>query len=508
MFVGSLKQNKYEAWAKPLLVVSILIFVLIRLIKGPGGDGMPETYSSFFFFCSLGAFLIYKKAWNADEKLNIMIVFIAAYTVRFIAAIIFFPYFTSIHWSDHWMYIRVGQILSHHWNMDMYKLMAAMNISGHQGFYVFVASHMRINPNPIFIVPTNTFLSAYSTVLLYNICRNFHSTDNDRKILLAGTMLFAFFPRSIFYSTVLLKEAATCFLCLLFIDNMFKFFKGKLIEPVILMILALIPLFSLRIYLMPILLLTLFISVFWYREKSERGRKLAIGILALFVASFVLLWVIFPKSSFFGLAFYYIFHEIGSKGVLQTLMEARGEFSNEGVTSYAQLKYTSIGQMLLYFPVGLLRTFVTPIQWFREGKDVRDTVEVYMAVLWYLLMPFVFAGFYDMVKRKLKSALPVITYVVLVILFVSVIFMGSQTRHNNLMYPFLCLFAAYGISRWRELLPFTFAVYFILGIIITAAEASIKGTLLLLGPSCLAIMIGVIVCLAKADNQRQKLTIK
>lgn len=507
MFVGSLKQNKYEAWTKPLLVVSILIFVLIRLIKGPGGDGMPETYSSFFFFCSLGAFLIYKKAWNADEKLNIMTVFIAAYIVRFLAAIIFFPYFTSIHWSDHWMYIKIGQVLADNWNMNIFKMISSMNMLGHQGFYIYVAAHLKIDPNPIFIVPTNTFFSAYSTVILYNICRNFLKTLNERRILLAGALLFAFFPRSIFYSTVLLKEALTCFLCLLFIDNMLEFFYGRFLKPALLMAVAIIPLFVIRAYLVPILFLTLVISAFFYRDFTQRGKKLAFGLIAFFIILFVGIVLYLPKSHFFGFAFYAI-KAIGVKGILPALMDTRRDFASAGSTSYAQLKYSSIGQMLIYFPVGLLRTFVTPIQWFREGKDVRDTVEVYMAIFWYLLMPFVFAGFYDMVKRKLKAALPVIIYVVLVILFVSIIFMGSQTRHNNLMYPFLCLFAAYGISRWRSILPFTLAVYFVLGTIVTATEVSIKGTLVLLMPSCLAIMIGVLVCLARAENQRQKLTIK
>ena len=473
-----------------MTIAAVALFVLVALFTAPANNGLVVSAATFVMFSALGVFFISRENIDPKSKLNLISAFLAAFVMRFAASLILLDDFLSIYRIDQLNYLRFGKYLVDGSIANPFEALNRLGISGHAGFFIFVAAHLKITLDPIFISVTNAFLSAICVLFLYNIGRNIFANGNNRLILLISVWLYAFFPLSILWSVPILKEAISLFLCMFFIDQLFRYINGRIIFPAILMGASVVALATIRAYLAPILIITGALSIMFYPGKKMKVVLTSILLLCVISIGFAIFWNKLSESRSVGYAFLAV-SSLTDKESMSKVSSYREEFSNKGSSDVDKIQYNSPVDLITHFPMGFVRSLTTPVRWFRDDMNSLDKIITIGTSIWYLIMPFSFAGVYELLRRRFRISVAALSFMAMLMLYFSLILMGGAGRQMCILYPLFCILAATGISNWKALLPGVFAGYIILGALVTSAEFSPIVTIAILAPAMLFIFITV-----------------
>jgi hypothetical protein len=483
-----------------LVVAFAFLFEMTINVTPVGGSGLPAATAAFLFWLSAGSLLICMSGGSGAGTRNMLIVFAAAYTVRFIAAMVLFPIFTENRiYPDHWTYLNTATIIAERWAENPIAVYKSMGGYWQIGIYMFAAGVLKISGQPLVIAATSTFFSAYCGVLAYRIgARLIHDPRKDG-ILFIGALLFALFPLSIYWGSPLLKEPLVAFFCLLCIDKLYGFLEGKLLVPSLYMALCIAMVAMFRFYMAPVIAATVLVSMLIYSRRSHKVKLFSILIVAACIGLAVACRPALTNSPIFRVVSLRSEHVL-TAGIYSVISETRETVAGKGQTDVQQLQYNSPADIPKLMPLAIFRGFTTPVRWFLETDQPMNKIVVACTAVWYLLMPFTIAGFFRWLARGGLKETPVVVFLVLSIIVNSLLFLGGSMRHNVPMFPFWCLFAAIGLSRWRENILFAFMMYLALGAILAFVEFTMIPAAAVLAPSILAVIAGLLYALWAADK--------
>jgi hypothetical protein len=481
-------RNKSHGLTAVLFLASLALFILVGLLVYRSQNVTFISVSAFFMYTSFAALIIYRQKWDDYEKPNLFASFFTAYFIRFMIAVLSLDAFLASKNVDQLTYLQFGDSLINSGSGNPITAYANQGIMGNTGFFIFVASHLKISSDPLFIATTNTFLSALCVFFIFRIGKHVAGDKYDSKTLLLGAWLYSLFPLSIYWSIPILKESSSVFLCVFFIDQLFQFQNGKILFPAIIMTFILVILASLRVYLAPMLLASAIISILILPRKKFKLIVASVFIFIIFSAVFLLFWNQLTQSKSLGYMLLTITKFV-KYDTFANVSHYRTNFANVAVSDVDKTHFTSLFDMIKFFPTGLLRTLTTPVRWFRPDMDFLDKVYVVCTAVWYLMMPFTFIGAYEWMKRYFRKSSSIFIFLFLLMLYFSMMLLGGAGRQLSTFYPFFCMFAAIMIPKWKSIMPFVMSVYIILGVMVASAELSAMMTIIVLAPSILTILI-------------------
>lgn len=495
----------------PLLIGTVGIFLCVFLFTEGHGNGIPESIAALLFYTVLCLFIIFRQDWLQREKYFLFIAFTFGFIVRFISALILFPLYLKYNTSlDQATYLQTSEQLAQIWQWPenpFIILNTKLATFGHLGMNIFLAAHFKISTQPVLFLVTNTFLSAFCVLPLYRITRRIIGDSTAPIIPAISAIIYTIFPLSIYWSTWALKESICCFLCIMFIDKLIEFFEKQMLIPSIMMLLILFILATLRMYLVPVLIMSALIAMIFYPKKSKRVVYFSLILVATTAFILIVSWPILSKSPATESLLNYT-SLLMSENTFSIASKARTNFAVEGESAADKTGYSSPADMIKSLPLGILRTFTTPVQWFRKVQNFNEKIEIYFTAFWYFIFPFSVYGAYYMFRQYPRKCIGIFAYIAIIVMYFSIILMGGSFRQNNLLYPFLCMFAACGLIRWKTLLPFVFIFYMFLGVLVVQTELTIITTAKLVFPAAIIIIIilplALIITKRKHDGSRSK----
>jgi len=331
---------------------------------------------------------------------------------------------------DSFGYDQVGQALAEHWRRGIPPRLEYQTAGYTIGFHYFVGFIYRVVGHaPMVVRMLNVVLSTSLVPLTFLLGRRL---ANARAGLVAAALL-ALWPPLVLWSTQLLKDTVIVFLLLVAVLAWTSFAVRPRLATIALAILPALPLVFLRTYMFLFWTIGLAVGL----GTAALGRKKP--LLAALLAILVLAAGIIGALEYSALRFRNVDIWLGR-------VNAAGKGGQEG-SVFESVDYRSLRDLLVFFPLGLVRFLLTPIPWKTGGIYFHEALG---SVCRYALMPFAAFGFVALWRTKRLMLSPVVVTLTLAAALYAAAFRGGGPRHLTQFYPYFLVCAAVGLPRFRH----------------------------------------------------------
>jgi len=330
---------------------------------------------------------------------------------------------------DSFGYDQVGQALAEHWRRGIPPRLEYQTAGYTIGYHYFVGFIYRfVGHAPMVVRVLNVLLSASLVPLTFLLGRRLA----DARAGMIAAALVALWPPLILWSTQLLKDTMIVFLLLVAVLAWTSFAVRPRLSTIAMAILPALPLVFVRTYMFLFWTIGLAIGL----AAAALGRRKP--MLAAMLAVLVLAAGIFGALEYSALRFRNVDIWLGR-------VNAAGKGGEGSV--FEDVSYRSFKDLLLFFPLGLLRFILTPIPWKTGGVYIHEALG---SVCRYALMPFAIVGFAALWRSKRLMLSPIVIALGLAAALYAAAFRGGGPRHLTQFYPYFLICAAVGLPRFRH----------------------------------------------------------
>lgn len=349
--------------------VSIIVFVLIGIITGLLSNEILFAIPLVLIFSASVLFLAGAFNIPAHDRMFLYRLALGALLIRllFIVATQTFDtaFFSYIQTSDALYYEKMGKALANAWQEGKSVVIPSENYGYHywNGFIYYL-----IGFKPDLVRALNSITSVCTAFNLYFIMLRLNEAKAARICFVLG----AFFPSSILWSTLNLKDSLIIFLITLLVrqnlELLDKFRPGK----VLFMSALLMALVSLRFYVGILLALCITLSYIFTATKFLWWQRISYTLVIFLIAGIALQQM--------GYGF------MGADYVLKQSIETIGEQHQKaayGSGAYAEeVTLNTFADALKYLPVGIFYFLFGPLPWQSMGP-IRVITVPEMAFLYF-----------------------------------------------------------------------------------------------------------------------------
>ena len=336
--------------------------------------------------------------------------------------------------SDAWNYHSSGQLVANTLKNDGDIFRALTGFWKNEtdyGFSIYVGIiYYFIGPSVLVIKVCNAIIGSFTAVRIYQIGKEVYS---EKKARLAG-ILAMIFPTLLWFTAMLLKETILIFLLVniaYYIISLTNKPQKGLIYAV-LILLNLLPLYYFRVFLIPLVVISIAFHALFYQAKSMQN-KLIIRVVSIFVFLIISL----------------LANQLGMvDNFIKTADQASSAFSSELAASAMQrgLNY----KVALVTPFLLISAIITPFPSLIHFDD--NQLGIYMhfqnELVRNFMYFFVFLGVYHIIKNRKRQAAYILVFCIGYILILAISGVSFQDRFQVLALPFLILFIPEGLERY------------------------------------------------------------
>jgi len=143
--------------------------------------------------------------------------------------------------------------------------------------------------------------------------------------------------------------------------------------------------------------------------------------------------------------------DINTYADLDKIQNSRLDLAQEGKSGFAEDADVSTTQgAISAIPVGFVYLMFAPFPW--EASSLRQLITLPEVLLWWAMMPLLFYGFWWTIRHKLRSALPVMIFTMMLTLAYSIFQgnVGTAYRQRTQIQVFLFIFIAVGWQLYKE----------------------------------------------------------
>jgi len=421
-----------------VIIASILaIFggvIFVRPEEGPGALAMCVL-------TSVPTIIILARA--PENRTFLMRLFLIAVVIRIVLAmVIFVGHAEDFFGGDANTYDIFGQSLVASWHGDTYHTgkFASFTQSGASAWgmlYLVAVVYEVIGRNMLAIQLINSSIGAASAIVVYYVAQNLFSNSRVSK---TAAVLVAFFPSLILWSSQALKDGLIILALALSIFATLRLMEKIKITYVVVLIGALLALFSLRFYI-------------FYMMCAAVGGSFFLGSKAFSAQGFMQRFI---AVTAIGLAFTWF-------GVLQGASAQFERYANLKMvqTSREDLAAAGSGFMkdvdvqttegaLTVIPVGLLYLMFAPFPW--DFATLRQTITLPEMIVWWMVFPLLVLGLWYSIKHRLRQVSPIIIFTTMLTLAYSLFQgnVGTAYRQRSQLLVFYFIFIAVGAIILKE----------------------------------------------------------
>ena len=421
-----------------LIIASILaIFggvIFVRPEEGPGALAMCVL-------TSLPTLIILARA--PEQRTFLMRLFLIAVIVRITRAmVIFVGHMEEFFGGDANTYDIFGQSLVASWHGDTYhtdRFFGFMN-SGASAWgmlYLVGGVYEVIGRNMLAIQLINASIGAATAIVVYYVAQHLFSNSRVSKL---AAVLVAFFPSLILWSSQALKDGLIILALGLSILATLRLMEKIKVGYVVVLIGALMALFSLRFYIFYMMCAAVTGSFFLgskaFSAQGFMQRFVAVGAIGL---AFTWFGVLQGASVQFE-----------RYANLKTVQISREDLATAGSGFMKDVDVQTTEGALTVIPVGLLYLMFAPFPW--DFATLRQTITLPEMILWWMSFPLLVLGLWYSIKHRLRQVSPIIIFTTMLTLAYSLFQgnVGTAYRPRSQLLVFYVIFIAVGAIILKE----------------------------------------------------------
>jgi 4-amino-4-deoxy-L-arabinose transferase-like glycosyltransferase len=421
-----------------LIIATILaIFggvIFVRPEEGPGALAMCVLVS-------VPTIIILARA--PEQRTFLMRLFLIAVVVRIaLAMFIFVGHMEEFFGGDANTYDTFGQSVVASWHGDTYhtdKLFGFMN-SGASAWgmlYLVGAVYEVVGRNMLAIQLINASIGAATAVVVYFVAQHLFSNTRVSKL---AAVLVAFFPSLILWSSQALKDGLIILALGLSILATLRLMEKVKVGWVLVLIGALMALFSLRFYI-------------FYMMCAAVGGSFFLGSKAFNAKGFIQRFI---AVGAIGLAFTW-FGVLQGASVqferyanLQTVKTSREDLATAGSGFMKDVDVQTTEGALTVIPIGLLYLMFAPFPW--DFATLRQIITLPEMLIWWMSFPLLVLGLWYSIKHRLRQVSPIIIFTTMLTLAYSLFQgnVGTAYRQRSQLLVFYFIFVAVGAVILKE----------------------------------------------------------
>lgn len=418
--------------------MNILIIALIMAIFGGVIFMRPEEGPGALALCvltSIPAIIILAR--SPEQRTFLMRLFLVAVMIRIVLAmVIFVGHMEEFFGGDANTYDIFGQSLVQSWHGDAYHTgkFISFTQSGASAWgmlYMVAAVYEVIGRNMLAIQLINAAIGASTAIVVYHVAHNLFSNTRVSKL---AAVLVAFFPSLILWSSQALKDGMIILALALSILATLRLMEKITVGYVVVLIGALLALFSFRFYI-------------FYMMTAAVAGSFFLGSKAFSAHGFMQRFV---AVAAIGLAFTWFgvlqgasvqFERYASLRMVQTSREDQAA-AGSGFMKDVDVQTTE--GALTVIPIGLLYLMFAPFPW--DFATLRQTITLPEMVVWWLVFPLLVLGLWYSIKHRLRQVSPIIIFTTMLTLAYSLFQgnVGTAYRQRSQLLVFYFIFVAVG----------------------------------------------------------------
>lgn len=424
--------------------MNILIIALTLLVCGGAIFIKPNEAPGALFMCALAAIpTIIILARTPEQRTFLMRLFMFALVIRIVlATVIFTGRMEEFFGGDANTYDIFGQSLRQAWDGDAYhagkyKSFVASGASAWGMLYMVASIYEIVGRNMLAIQLVNAAVGAATAIVVYFTAQ---ALFNNVRVAKVSAILVAFFPSLILWSSQALKDGLIILALALSILATLRLMEKMTAGYVVVLIGALLALFSLRFYI-------------FYMMCAAVAGSFIIGMKTLSAQSFLQRFI---AVGVIGLAFTWF-------GVLQSAGNQFERYANLKMVQTSREDQAAAGSgfmkdvdvqttegALTVIPVGLLYLMFAPFPW--QFASLRQAITLPEMIIWWLIFPLMVLGLWYSLKHRLRQVSPIVIFTSMLTIAYSLFQgnVGTAYRQRSQLFVFYFIFVAVGAVILKE----------------------------------------------------------
>jgi hypothetical protein len=421
------------------LTASVIAVVLIALVLMP--DLAPAAVA-LCAACALVAGLAISRL-GADKEFLLRL-FIAGLLLRMVVGTgIFYFHLQDFFGGDAYTYDYLGSMLVKMWRGEMHyhiflSLLGPFLARNYGMIYVTGAVYWLTGQNMLAAQFFNAVLGAATAPVIYLCARHLF---NNLRVARVSAQLVAFFPSLILWSSQGLKDGPMVFLLALAMLATLKLDERFSLKYLALLVASLAGILSLRFYVFYIMAAAVAGSfAVGFRQPSIAGYVRRFGMLFAGTLLLLQLGVLNSASQQFELY-----------GNLEAVQRSRADQAESAKSGFKEdVDVSTTEGALTVIPLGFLYLLFAPFPW--QLASLRQSITLPEMVVWWASFPLLCAGLWFTLKHRMRQALPVLIFTMMLTLAYSVFQgnVGTAYRQRSQLLVFYFIFVSVGYELLRE----------------------------------------------------------
>ncbi len=424
---------------KLLIVWYVLVgFAMIAL-------AFPEGMGAFFFttilaFAILG--LINRFTKEKEEKLLISRIFIVALIVRLIFGLFVHVFeLRDFFGGDANTYNDVGYRLLESWfgavPNDITTQRAMITTGpGWTMKYLVAGVYLFSGENILAAQSVCAVIGAATAPMTYFCTKKIFNNQRTSK---TAALLIALFPALIIWTSQLLKDGLMVFFLVLTMTLVLQIQEKFNLMTVALLIFSLFAIITLRFYIFYMVVIA--VSSSFIIGMGATSQSIAKRMVVVCLIGFALAYIGVLRTASVELEEY---------GNLERVQLSREDLSRSGSGFGVGADVSTMAGAISVLPVGFTYLMLAPFPW--QINSFRSSLTLPDILLWWSSIPFLITGLFFTFKHRLRKAIPIMVFTILLTLSYSLFQgnVGTAYRQRIQIQVFLFIFIAVGFTLRKE----------------------------------------------------------
>lgn len=381
---------------------------------------------------------------NTEDSQFLTQVFLGGLIVRLAFGIFIHTFDLRAYFGgDSQIYDISGDVIKDYWlgsisGNDLFTQRVTSTSNPSWGMNYFTAViYMIVGRNILAAQSICAVIGAATAPMVY-VCAN--NIFNNRRVGKVSALLVAFFPAFIIWSGQLLKDGLVIFLLVLAIITVLQLQQKLSYLAVAILIFSLFGIISLRFYIFFMVAASVAGSFIVGQTNSIQAVWRRLAVLLILGLGLTYLGVLGNATEKFEKYGNLEQVEITRKDLARSAKSGFGEDVDVSTTEGA----------ITAIPVGLAYLMLAPFPW--QMGSLRQAFTLPEILVWWCSIPLIFIGLWYTVKKRLRQAIPILIFTVMLTLAYSIFQgnVGTAYRQRTQIQVFLFIFIAVGWTLRQE----------------------------------------------------------
>jgi Dolichyl-phosphate-mannose-protein mannosyltransferase len=427
---------------KGLISASFLVAVIVTLLDFPAGAVSVVV-------CLVTAILmglwLHRLADNEADKKFIRHLFIAALLARVLFGIIAYSFdFWEYFAGDALAYGSWAQVLADHlWKGTDLTEFATRRFYSFQGtgwgmYWIIGFVYMFTGENPS---AANCFFAVFgaATAPLTFLCSK--KLFNNTKVATIASLLVAFSPGFINWSSFMMKDGLIMFILVLAFFSLIRLQEKFNFLYLISLLGCFLGIVALRFYIFPMLATACLGSLLiGYKSKNTVGSTLQR------LAFILTLGIVLTYAGAIGS----VQRDVEKYGTFESLNNARLDQSRAGSGYSEGVDVSTTEGAITFLPVGISYLILAPFPW--QMTSIRSALTLPEMLVWWTLLPFGVLGIWYSIRYNLRKTMPILLFSLMLTIGYSIFQgnVGTAYRQRTQIQIFFFIFIGAGVTVYKE----------------------------------------------------------